>query len=308
MDDLTVPVTRLPQRVLADAPLSESSVQRVLVELLQSQLYTELPIEELLAVDEPEPDRSVRRRGPARALTRFDLCPRYELWYAKGMTFSEGGMIGMTTENKFRELAKWMFDRELESIAKEQSKGKWKLVAALVHQQDFGIAVPVRGTGPDMAAQIRASGGAARSINISSEAPGAGGQIIGYQHQPAIRWVIPMVFCDIARADLVDPARMYGTRDNPTSGLTEYIATRQFRHMSPGMTRNRELAESVVKEFESRRGEMAIAAARSIPLTREQVELAEAMQADGIPLARIAQLVNVSVPLLELAFAELKKN
>lgn len=310
MNQVQIPTNRLPMPSLQGAPIGPDGMQRVIERVLRRHLYTgPIPLSEFLALDDP-PD--VQHRGGrgrvarmADTKTEFDQCPRYEIRYTDNLYVAEQGVVGHTTEEQFeRDCIEWMWTKEWEQIggpAGEQPNGEWKMVACAIRQVDNSVLVPVPGPAPDMAAKIRAFDEAGFS-NMSIRQAGGGG-IAGYRSAPATRWVVPMVFVDVSRSELVDPAKVRGTRDGATSALTEYILTRQLRHMTPTMRANRKKGTDLIEEFIRTSGELLAQQLEreAQRISNDQLTAARQMLEAGLPEALVAQAIGVELESLRRA-------
>lgn len=305
MNDVMIPADRLIRPRFRGAPLSQDGMHRVFETVLRRHLYAgPIPLEEFLLMDEPgeTPAKGSRRPGRvASTPTEFDLSPRYEMRYTEDLAVSELGVVGYCDEDVFTQNVEFMWNEawsQLGGANGEQAGGQWQMVACAIRQQDLATLVPVRGAAPDEISTIRNSDGE-RPPSIRLDGPGTGG-VAGYAQGVSTRWVVPMVFVDVSRSELRDPAKLYGNRPGAWSALTEYILTRQMRHMAPTLRANRKQGCDLIEEFIARArtfsdGQKTREVARLAP---EQLQAIREAVAHGMPEALLAQSLGVELDTL----------
>lgn len=301
-----IPFDGLPERKAAGRAVSSHVMLSELQEMLARHLYTGLSVDDLLALDEPDLDIVKKMKARNQKLTQYDMRPRYELRYSKGMRFSESGTMGRQTDLQFRSMVEYMFRLEHQAIAGplgEQPDGDWRLVGAVIRQVDLKRRVPVMG------GQVDDLHSAIRKTNADN--PGIirqSGEIGGYTDEPDVVWMVPMVFADIAQAELQDPARLHGTKAGAESALTAYIETRQLRSMSAGMRLGRKRCEDLLREYELRQDTNAadLLQRQAVQLSQAQVKAALEARLAGNPPALIASMMGIPIEVLEMALAQVE--
>ncbi len=293
---LEIPVTLLNDRRL-ERRLTPETIRDVLVDMVKRYLYTELPLEELIAMDDPE-ERATRRTVKA-VFDKTDKVPRHELRHMKACRWSQSGLTdGTQPVGRFIQSADMGYQRNLAQLRSEQPNCDWKLVAATVEQvdttrvsQDGGSSEgSLNGTpDPDVSRANRTRPSLVRVSNHSN-----------FTATPDIRWLVGMVFADVARAELMDPN--LHNDDGKPGPMSEYVVTRRIRHMPRTLRENRERAVEFLQDFHRRSGELS-GGLLTPKFSEDQLAEIRALRTEGFAPARIAKVLGVTLEEVEQALA-----
>lgn len=271
--------------------VSAARMPELIARVIEEQLYTEIPLEELMAVDERPSER------PGRRPTKH---ARYELRHLK-TRLSESAYNGKVSVNMFVEDLRYRIRHVHEGLVKSQPNADWRLVGASVEQasahalQTVGVASPVYSDAryEELWADERAAQhGYSRPQRTSSSHV-----LREYEDR---RWHIELVFADVTQGELIDPQVIRGDDPTRVSWYAAYIdSDRDIAKLSHNAKLKRKAAERVIREM------LGLATARverAIPpaprLTREQLDLANQMLVDGVAPAMLATLLGVPLEVL----------
>lgn len=302
-----IPVTLANNLPSFRHPLDVNGIQRAITKVLTSALYTEIPVDELIEMLDPPKDPRDRRGNVLSNAThtQFDKRCAYELRYRKGFNFSQAGLSGRLEEGLFAVTVEWMYNRELKVLQDEQPNCEWRLVAAFVDQVNTSAVYQKRMSEDEASTlgQVRAQGDDHyRKMKAGQNVEYLGSKTTEIISAPDIRWCVPMVFADIAKAGLVDPNQVDGEAKTTTNDVYQYIETRQLKYMSNGARKNRAKAVELLKRWETAQQDGAWKGVpQPLAFSAEQLEAARAMRLAGVAPAQIAGLLQVDVDWLNAA-------
>lgn len=162
---------------------------------------------------------------------------RYELRLTQ-VFFSESGLVGKCTQRQFAGILHYAYEHELGQLQKEQPGCTWQLVAAAIQRVNIHTTREVAFDGTKFNVDNLLS-------FVNSKDSVAIDRKIDHQQVPDYRCVVPLVFCDTARGELIDPATI---SDQGKEGpMTRYARTRNIRHLTDSQRKSRAAAEELVR-------------------------------------------------------------
>lgn len=291
-----IPVERLTDLPPEARPLDPQGIVRTMTALVRKHIYTEIPVEQLVATLDPPTLKA--RRGEvvaAETFTQFDRSCAYELRYRKGLAVSQSGVTGRLDERLFARDIEYQFLMELKALQEMQPNCDWRLVGAQIRQVNLASRQMVsQPTEPEL-----------RITKVATDEDYArNGALLGsasaqYAVRPDVRWMMPMVFADVAKAELVDPNQV-DPEARPTSDqVYKYIQTRQLRWLTAGQRKNRDLAVELLRTWEKTQLEGAESTAPvpavTLAFTEEQRAEIVSLRQAGVSAQRIARLLGATV-------------
>lgn len=194
-----------------------------------SQIHPMDP-DDLCALDEYD-DPDTRRKELEKV--------RYELRSAQPY-FSEVGLVGHCTRLSFQGIVHHAFDEAKRAFQVEQAGCQWELVAFWWERRNVNRAVNIDYRGPTRSLEDRA--GWVRSKEaIPLE------QHTDYAQVPDYRLHFHLVFADVARGQLTDPAK-----NSPEGGegpMSKYARTRLLRDLTESQREARREAVEIVQRY-----------------------------------------------------------
>lgn len=224
--------------------VSGEDMDRILAMMLDRRMHVLDDPEDVIALD-PHRDPFTGRETPEIA--------RYELRLVH-MPFSESGIVGVISQREFEAIVAYQLDDGEKRLKQEQGGCEWRLVAAQIERINLRKTVNVDYQGSPNAVQGDPSASllagnpqfrGGKDAPVGEPVPL--GQRFSHVAVPDYRLQGWLVYCDVARGDLVDPAAQipYG-KPGP---MTEYARTRSIRHLTESTRRTRLECVARVRAF-----------------------------------------------------------
>jgi len=302
MTQVAIPVDMMEDSSLHHR-ITPQSIRDEALRMLQAKLYTELDFDEMLAEDEPEEEKGSRRK-PRGKLTPYDMVPRHELRFVRALRWSEASVMqGGMKIGLWRASMELRYKRALDELQQEQPNCDWRLVACKVTRANRRRVVTVEGIEGSTASDAAAMAAVMAETNYDNPRTVRVAPSFRQVEEPDVLWHVPLVFCDIAKADLVDP-QLAAQLNGVEGPMSQYIRTRQLRFMPPGLRRNRGWAVDLITEFRDAGLQAEMAAFAPAPrFNDDQIAAARMLREQGQPPALIATLLGATLEEVQKALA-----
>lgn len=302
MSQVSIPVDMMDDSSLHHR-VTPQSIRDEVLRMLRGHLYTELTFEELTQVVEPEEEKGARRRPKGRML-EHDYCPVFELRHVRDMRWNEASvMAGGPKLGLWRASLEQRYQRALANLEQEQPNCVWKLVACKVMRTNRRRVISYEASDGGVANGTAAMFAVMQETNYDNPRAVRVLPSFAQREEPDVLWNVPLVFADIAKAELVDP-QLAAHLNGVEGPMTQYARTRRLGHMPPNLRRNRKWAIELMQEFRDSFDPIESDLAPLPPrFTEGQLTAARMLREEGQPMALIAQMLGAPVEEVSKALA-----
>lgn len=191
-------------------------------------------VDDLCALDEsPDEDTGKLVRNKVRYETRLTQ-----------VFFSEAGLVGKCTQLQYLGILHYAYENELKRLQDEQPGCAWSLVAADLQRVNINVTREVAFRG-----EVYSVDNLLQFHKSKDAKPME--QTVTYQGVPDYRCVVPLVFADLERGELVDPA--LNSPQGKEGPFSKYARMRTLRYLTESQRRTRLVAEALIRQVAARR-------------------------------------------------------
>ena len=213
--------------------LDANELYRIVKEGLDFFLRPQEDVDDILArddVEDPDTGRTYKEK------LRYELrcCQTY---------FSESGLVGQSSQRQFAGSIQYAIDQARKTLKMEQPGCEWTMIAAKVHRRDLTSSAETGYAG------TRNEEGRLADWVMSKE-PVAIERTIDYAQVPEYRCYVQMVWCDLSRGEIVDPAAM--NPEGKEGPFTKYCRSHSMRHLTESQRQMRRECEDIVRSEHAR--------------------------------------------------------